>query len=332
MKRILLLGAACFVLLSARTQTILTGEYWIDQDPGLGQALPIIIQHNGANEAFSISIGNNLAEGVHVIGIRTKDDEGHWSHTNFTRSLVHAPVTPSGNISAIEWFFNEDPGFGAANQIAPTQADNIIDEPIESIAALPVGVNLLFCRSRSDNGEWSLTNKRPVLVAAPDAAETEVVGVETFWDSDPGFGAANYHPAANPAADIVDLLALVDVPADLDVETSHVLFVRSLSSDGRWSHTNRQASIDVTGVHVEDLEAKSGISAFPNPFTEGITVKTEDGLPVRVVLHDPQGKLVYDRVITGNAWIDLSQEAAGSYTAFFWKDLERMHRVSLVKQ
>jgi hypothetical protein len=30
--------------------------------------------------------------------------------------------------------------------------------------------------------------------------------------------------------------------------------------------------------------------------------------------------------------IDLCRHASGSYTAFFWKDLERMHRVSLVKQ
>ena len=110
----------------------------------------------------------------------------------------------------------------------------------------------------------------------------------------------------------------------------NILMVRALDLVGRWSLTNR---VIVDGsTSAEELSAAFAISTYPNPFTEGITVRIDDGQPVRVILYDPQGKLIYDETLNGETRIDLSQHANGSYTAFFWKEMKRIHRVQLVKQ
>jgi hypothetical protein len=103
-----------------------------------------------------------------------------------------------------------------------------------------------------------------------------------------------------------------------------------MDSNGKWSLTNF-FSADVVHTNVADLFTQTGITTYPNPFSEGITVRSEDGQPLRVVLYDPQGKLVHDKVLNGETYIDLGQHASGTYTAFFWKELERIHRVQLVK-
>ena len=53
--------------------------------------------------------------------------------------------------------------------------------------------------------------------------------------------------------------------------------------------------------------------------------------PLRVILYDPQGRLVHDQMVTQETHIDLQRFANGAYTAFFWKEKDRIHRVTLIK-
>ncbi|MBK7944860.1 MAG: T9SS type A sorting domain-containing protein [Flavobacteriales bacterium] len=91
--------------------------------------------------------------------------------------------------------------------------------------------------------------------------------------------------------------------------------------------------IDVDGTtSMVDLTAQTGISTYPNPFTEGVTVRNSNGTPVRMVLYDPQGKLVHDRIMSGGSFIDLSEHSSGTYRAFFWKDGNRIFSTTMIKQ
>lgn len=56
-----------------------------------------------------------------------------------------------------------------------------------------------------------------------------------------------------------------------------------------------------------------------------------------VASHTSQARLIRVKRVTAEVLsttklIDLSGLSNGAYTAFFWKDLERIHRVTLVKQ
>jgi hypothetical protein len=331
MKRATVWLAALALAGGAQAQNILRGEYFIDQDQGFGQNIAFEI--TDASEVADLNVAIDLAgydPGTHTIGIRTYNDSSRWSLTNFSKTVIIAPAAPLDDLVEVEYFLNQDPDFGEG-LIAWTgnSLDDLITfEPDMSNAV--VGVNTLFIRSRTSDGRWSLTNHAPMVVIDPDTTIGVIDRIETFAlpGVDPGFGNADQHTVIGPDSDMPSYAFTAPVPVDFMVDST--LMVRSHDSRGFWSLTN---SIVVDGyTNVEDLASATSISVYPNPFTDAFTVQTEDAQSLRVILYDPQGKLVYDRVITGNAWIDLSQEASGSYTAFFWKDLERMHRVSLVKQ
>ncbi|MBK6543568.1 MAG: hypothetical protein IPG10_20365 [Flavobacteriales bacterium] len=98
---------------SAQAQDIVSGEYWVDTDPGWGQGFPINglpLQEEVSSHAFIIPT-NALAQGIHTIGYRTKDAQGRWSHTNHGTLLVLAQEEQSP-IARTVYFFNSDPGLG----------------------------------------------------------------------------------------------------------------------------------------------------------------------------------------------------------------------------
>ncbi|MBK6368744.1 MAG: T9SS type A sorting domain-containing protein [Flavobacteriales bacterium] len=178
---------------------------------------------------------------------------------------------------------------------------NSLDEPITfspDLSNAVVGINTLFIRSRTSDGRWSLTNHSAIVVIDLDTTIGVIDRIETFAlpGVDPGFGNADQHTVTGPGSEMTDYVFTAPIPVDLVVYDT--LMVRSHDSRGFWSLTNK---VIVAGyTNVEDLASATNISVYPNPFAEGFTVKTEDGGPLRVILYDPQGKLVYDRVITGN--------------------------------
>ncbi|MCO5275324.1 MAG: T9SS type A sorting domain-containing protein [Flavobacteriales bacterium] len=316
----------------AQTASMVRGEYWIDQDLGIGLNIPFSLADDPDVPGVQLPVSlAGYSPGVHTIGLRTLDADGHWSPTNFSKAVViEVPPVPPSDLSETEYFLNEDPGFGNALTAwtgSTADAVDVMFNPDLSNAA--TGVSTLFVRTRTSDGVWGLTNHRAVVVIEPEEP-SDIVRIETFGlpGPDPGFGAADQHVVSTPATDLAE--HVFDAPVPLNFNIYDTLMVRALDLVGRWSLTNR---VIVDGsTSAEELSAAFAISTYPNPFTEGITVRTDDDKPLRVVLYDPQGKLVHDKVRNGESYIDLHGLASGTYTAFFWKEPERIHRVQLVKQ
>ena len=231
-----------------------------------------------------------------------------------------------------EYWIDTDPGFGLATPLDPAliAAPNIVEASIIIPPdSLGQGFHVIGFRTQDANWRWSHTNLRAVFVT--DSSNGTIIRAEYFWGSDPGFGNGDVIPNWVPGMDLDSLHYQVNVPAGLGplVDT---LYVRTLDSRGRWSHTNHVDTIDVSGVDVADLPRASGVQVYPNPFAETITVQPSEVKPLRVILYDPNGKLVYDRVLTSATNVDLSGMTSGAYTAFFWQDQERIHRTTLIKQ
>ncbi|GAA4345146.1 T9SS type A sorting domain-containing protein [Flaviaesturariibacter amylovorans] len=75
--------------------TVVSGEFYVDADPGPGSGLPIAFaaaenaEFNGA-----IILPPCTDSGTHRLHVRTRDENGHWSHHESLPVEVSAPVNP----------------------------------------------------------------------------------------------------------------------------------------------------------------------------------------------------------------------------------------------
>jgi hypothetical protein len=133
---------------------VTTIEWFIDTDPGFGNATPL--SHTSAPDIASLMATIPLASishGVHQIFIRSKDASGNWSLTaagtfeNF--HPAYTPNAPAPNpITQIEVFFDNDPGFGNGFKQTVTAGTDISNLSITlGIDTLSKGPHQLFIRT-----------------------------------------------------------------------------------------------------------------------------------------------------------------------------------------
>jgi hypothetical protein len=243
--------------------------------------------------------------------------------------LLASVVQAQTNISKIEYFFDRDPGFDSAITFTGFAHASDVQFQIAIPENLPLGIHTIGMRSKDSSGIWSHTNFFSINIA--DTSNGSITTLEYFWDADPGFGYGMDTIINSPIQDITNGILYAYVPNTIVSQGIHFLFVRSQDSRGRWSHTNYD-SILVTITDVKDLENQIGVQAFPNPFTEQLTIKPTDNSKVRIIIYDPQGKLVIDRMIQEETQLNLKECKSGMYTAFFWKEKDRIYTMKLVKQ
>lgn len=329
MRFIVLLPALGGLLATVQAQDVVRGEYWLDVDPGWmqGTAFTIAADDDTAGYVLPLDLGGYQA-GTHTLGIRTVDDEGRWSLTNFTPIVItNTPESP--NVMRTEYFLNNDPGFASGGTAWTGSTTDLVDNQFTpDLAGAVEGVNTLFVRTGNADGWWSVTNHIPVTVV-PAPEQGVIDRAETFALSaqDPGFGAADPHSFSVPAEQIAD--SLFNAPVPVTYQLGDTLMIRTHDSRGIWSLTNFvQTEFSTT---VSELENRTNITVGPNPFAHGVAVDPH-GTPVRVFIYDPQGRLVYDHLLAGRSTVDLDGHSAGAYTAFFWKESTLMHRLTLIKQ
>src|SRR6186713_2415779 len=67
---------------------------------------------------------------------------------------------------AAEYFFDTDPGIGAASPLSVTTGDSVVFTGNIPSGALPQGFHFLNIRAKNSNGVWSLSERRMFLVRA----------------------------------------------------------------------------------------------------------------------------------------------------------------------
>jgi len=141
-------------------------EYFFDNDPGQGNATSFSITTGTIVDIDQLLIPNSLSQGLHLIGIRAKNDNGDWGFAE-TRKIY---INPAGEaepapaeITKLEYFFNDDPGLGSGTAIEVDP--DAIDVDIASILlpteeTIPVGTNSITFRALNTNGLWSFSETR----------------------------------------------------------------------------------------------------------------------------------------------------------------------------
>jgi len=250
---------------------------------------------------------------------------------SFLFVLLAAITNAQPNIVQVEYWIDQDPGYGAATQVTGFTAQPDVQSLMNSIAFnLPVGLHHVGYRSKDASNRWSQTNFFTVHVI--DSSNGEISQIEYFWDTDLGYGISGDTTLANPTADISNGLLYADVPFNLSIG-NHILFVRSKDNRNRWSQTNYIGIVSVDTMTTTSISyARGGLEMFPNPFSSFINVRSNESRSMRCITYDAGGRKLFD--VVGSQDITLNTEwlAAGAYMVFVWFDNSTIYKATMIKQ
>jgi len=232
-RKLLFLIIVLFSSLAGFSQNIVYFEYYVDQDPGYNLATPLPVSAAPMSELnFTVPTGG-LNSGIHIIGMRGRDDNANWSHDFIRIFYVDVIKSDDEPISYLEYFIDGDPGLGMATTINITPA-TVLDISFElNLNGLTPGFHFFGIRSKTENDVWSQTYTKLFLIDALDNQEERITYVEYFLDADPGMG--NAMPVAITSGNVVELAFQVDMAG---IATGfHFITVRSKTENDVWSQT-----------------------------------------------------------------------------------------------
>ncbi|WP_394993033.1 3-coathanger stack domain-containing protein [Emticicia sp.] len=210
-------------------------EYFVDADPGYGLGVDIPFTAGTTLDVnFSVSLPGNIAEGFHYVTVRVKNTNNQWSAV-LTRPFLKESLTPrtTSTVTAMEYFIDADPGYGAATAIPVTAAlttDNSFTIPLPS--NISEGFHYVTVRVKDANNQWSSVITRPFLKESLTPRPTSTITVmEYFIDTDPGYGAAtSVNFTAGTPVVIPFTAALGNLPLG-----NHNIYIRVKDANNQWS-------------------------------------------------------------------------------------------------
>ncbi len=150
---------------------IMTMEYFIDTDPGVGMGTQVAVNNLGTDivESFTTNIGA-LPIGFHRMYTRVQDANGVWSLYDKFLFYVSDPTPinnpPLPDIVAAEYFLGgTDPGFGNATAVTLAATGNQDQFMFDiDFSGLPgCSTTPFHLRVQDANGTWSLYDFDPAL-------------------------------------------------------------------------------------------------------------------------------------------------------------------------
>ncbi|WP_372950818.1 T9SS type A sorting domain-containing protein [Mariniphaga sp.] len=271
MKKLIFLFCVWILYTPVPGQNISQVEYFFNNDPGFGKAVSVPVTA-GIKLELAVNIPlNDLDLGLNTLYVRAKSENGNWGQTYCSSFLVtRLPDSDDPKIAAVEYFFNNDPGFGKAVSVPVTAgikqelAINI------SLNELNTGLNTLYVRAKSENGNWGQTYCSSFLVTRlPDLIHSKLISMEYFFDDDPGVG------NGNSISFLYDYQTVVDVTLPLKTlsDGQHILYVRAKDEKGVWGGVFQQQFLVLSGQNDMPVITKAEYFVNTDPgFGKGIPV------------------------------------------------------------
>ena len=213
-------------------------EYFLNLDPGPGAGTSVAegeLQPAVVSIATQFTVAlDHLPGGLHTLFVRARDAQGEWGLATAKPILVETVTVLDGapDVAGLEYFLDEDPGFGGGAAIAPELGALAAALFVADLSEVEHGLHTLFVRPRDARGQWGIGVARPILVQPGSAAHDPAPALaeaEFFIDEDPGFGAAtDLGGQALSGASIA--IAQEDVEPGL-----HTLHLRVRDERGIWS-------------------------------------------------------------------------------------------------
>ncbi len=259
----------CFAF--AKAQNITNAEYFIDNDPGVGQANALNLNNSGTNftDQFTINT-SNLSIGFHRLYTRAQRNNGVWGHYDgflfyvADTSPVTNPALP--DITGAEYFIDTDPGVGQGTAIAlNSTGSTITDSFTVNIGTLSVGFHRMYIRAQNANGEWSHYDHFLFYVSDPTPVSNPslpaIVAAEYFLGTDPGVGNATA-VTLTPTGIADQFMFDIDFSSQPSCGTTS-FYVRVQDANGTWSlyHYDPALQLPDTEAPVTDTATLSDITA-----------------------------------------------------------------------
>ena len=208
-------------------------EYFIDDDPGYGAGTSLSLVSTQDSQAdYNIDL-SAIEPGIHNLYVRAQNNYGQWSFVQKkTFYAFDASTQGNADLSRLEWFIDNDPGYGqgislALADVQDSQADYNID-----LSTVDPGMHNLYVRAQNNYGQWSFVHKKVFYVFDSPGGEREIVEIEYFLDEDPGVGSAtSLNDISIPGQDL-DIDFTVNAPND---SGNHIIYARAKDNFGMWS-------------------------------------------------------------------------------------------------
>jgi hypothetical protein len=224
---------ACFVFglmifISTRAQDITRIEYFFDTDPGFGSGIPVIFTPDSlVSTAFTVNV-SGIPAGLHMFCMRAGNAVNVWSVVS-NRLFAVFDYAGSQNIVQMEYFVDNDPGFGSGSQVSITQGSQVSKQFTIDLTGVGPGIHILVVRCRNILNQWSLTGHYSFLYAA--TSFEDIANLEYYIDYDPGYG--NGHTILVTPGKNITKSFVIDLTGVLP--GIHKLITRCRNSAGQWS-------------------------------------------------------------------------------------------------
>lgn len=234
---------------------LIQAEYFFDTDPGFGEATQISIAANDSLDFTNAFSTSGLNAGFHTLYVRTKNSQGCWSLAESRGIFVESPTSgANSHLTQAEYFFDNDPGFGAGNQVSVTAADSLNITHVVSTTSLSSGFHILYFRIKNALGRWSIAETRSVFIQSSCLGSASyLTQAEYFFDSDPGFGSGT--PISFTSGDSLDISKIVSTTSLS--RGFHNLYLRVKNTSGSWSLNSERVAyiqMDTSNAKIVAIE------------------------------------------------------------------------------
>ena len=304
---------------------VVTGEYFIDADPGYGNGKAITIANSGAEvlQDFSASL-TGLAIGYHKIYGRFKDNYGNWSQS-FRRN-IEVINDATNQIVNGEYFFKTDNEFGNCTPVTfgTPASDGSFSFNIPA-AQIPADADTIFVRVRQDGQNlWSLTRWSVVNTALSltwlDFTALRKQDIVTLnWQTTNEINTALFN--VQRSTDAIHFTNIGIVQTNNRLGVNNYLFNDPIEGITATQIFYRLQQMDINGdsklskiVSVELDGSSHLISLFPNPVTDYLTIYAENPsnlLGATLTVTDLSGKTLLKQKISNNSQQSINLSALG---------------------
>lgn len=240
---------------TADASNIGAAEFFVDSDPGVGNATPIAPITNGSTVSFAVPVATGaLAQGFHIVAIRTKDINGQWGLYESRGFYISTSTGNAADILAAEFFIDSDPGLGNGTAITPITSGNTVGftTPIAT-ASLASGFHFLAIRTKDINGHWGLYESRGFYISTSTGNAPDITEAEFFVDTDPGVGNGT---AITPISSGNTVSFTTLIPTTSLATGFHFLAIRTKDNNGHWGlYESRGFYISTATNNMPDMTA-----------------------------------------------------------------------------
>ena len=251
-----------FSTINLRAQTTInTAEWFLNDDPGFGQATPFSNFSPGSEITLNQAVDlNSLQEGIHLWSMRVRNNKGVWSQT-MSRAFRVLPKSPSIQIANLEWFWGQDPGFGRGTILPINRLDSLKQEVVLNLGGLREGIHYLSIRIQDEQGTWSPTLQRSILIRSSEGARINRLNYRYI---DPSGVSFNFSYTLDTPQHFVDL-SFDPEAGDFENGVTYQLCISAQRTDNMQSFEQCQSFQWIGMINSTSSFHPLPMNVYPNP-------------------------------------------------------------------